>query len=122
VYDTPCDDRTDFPALTVEDDGEAQSMGGTLGRGLANRLVERTLSVIVSAEVQQNNDYARARDQLLAQVEVAVAQSAIPGVKDITPSGYQVDTNFAGARPIAIGRQRFDVTYFTTQGDPATTY
>lgn len=122
VYDTPSDPRTAFPALTVEDEGEDQQITGTLGGGLANRLVERTVRLVVNAEVQQNSTYAATRDSLLAEVEVALAASAIAGVKSITPAGYQADGYFQGERPIALGRQRFDVTYITTQGNPATTF
>lgn len=122
VYDTPGDPRTTFPALTVEDFGEAQQVTSTMGGGMAGRIVERTLDIVVSAEVQQTGDYAGARDDLLAQVEVALAISAIAGVKVITPTGYQPDTSFQGERPIAVGRQRFDITYCTTQGNPATTF
>lgn len=122
VYDTPGDPRTTFPALTVEDFGEAQQVTSTMGGGMAGRIVERTLDIVVSAEVQQTGDYAGARDDLLAQVEVALAASAIAGVKLITPTGYQPDTSFQGERPIAVGRQRFDVTYLTTQGNPAITF
>lgn len=122
VYDTPGDPRTEFPALTVEDFGEGQQVTSALGGGMANRIVERTLDIVINAEVQQVNDYAGARDDLLAQVEVALANSAIAGVKVITPTGYQPDTSFQGERPIAVGRQRFAVTYCTPQGNPATTY
>lgn len=122
VFDTPVDDRTTFPALTVEDMGEDQQVTSTMGGGMAGRMVERTLTIVTSAEVQQIANYARTRDQLLAEVEAALASSAIAGVKSITPSGYRPDTSYQGERPIAVGRQRFDVTYLTTQGNPATTY
>jgi hypothetical protein len=122
VYDTPSDPRTVFPALVVEDDGEDQQVTSTMGGGMAGRMVERTLRVIVNAEVQQTTNYARTRDQLLAAVEAALAGSAIAGVKAITPAGYQADLNVQGERPIALGRQRFDVVYLTTQGNPATTF
>lgn len=121
VYDTPADPRTAFPALVVEDDGEDQQVTSGFG-GLANRIVERQLRIIVTAEVQQVSTYARARDQLLADVEAALAASSIAGVKSITPAGYMPDLGTTGERPIAVGRQRFDVTYLTPQGSPATPY
>ena len=118
VYDTPVEPRTEFPALTVEDTGEAQEVTSGMG-GQAGRLVERTLIVIVSAEVMQNNDYARQRDALLGDVEAALATAFIQGVKSITPAGYQPDTDHTGEHPVAVGRQRFEVVYITTQGNPA---
>jgi hypothetical protein len=122
VYDTPTDPRTTFPALTVEDEGEDQNVTSVLGGGASSRRIERTLRIVVTAEVQQNANYARTRDQLLADVEAALAASAITGVKVITPTGFQADLSSMGERPIAVGRQRFDVVYITTQGNPAVTF
>ena len=119
VYDTPWDARTVFPALTVEDFGEDQS-ADTMGSGMASRYITRTMRININAEVQQVSGYARVRDQLLAAVEAALAGAAIAGVKSITPSGYSADLAAVGEKPIALGRQRFDVVYVTTQGDPST--
>lgn len=121
VYDTPYDPRTVFPALVVEDDGEAQDPT-TYGNGQANREVERTLRITINAEVQQATNYARQRDQLLADVEALMATATLPGVKTITPAGYKPDFAYSGDLPIALGRQRFDITYRTTQGNPAVSY
>jgi hypothetical protein len=118
VYDTPWDPRTVFPALTVEEDGEEQQLDN-FGSTMGNRYVTRTMRLIVNAEVQQVSGYARTRDQLLAAVEAALATSAIAGVKSITPSGYRADLGMVGERPIALGRQRFDVVYQTTQANPS---
>ena len=114
--------RTTFPALVVESDSEDQQTNTSLNLQSTwrNRLVQRTLQIVVNAEVQQTGTYARVRDQLLAQVEVALATSAIAGVKSITPTGFRADLSYAGDKPIAVGRQRFDVVYTTTQGAPAT--
>lgn len=120
VYANPYDPRTTFPALCVDDEMEGQA-ATSFGGGQANRVIERNLLVVVNAEVQQITDYARTRDQLLADVEAALATAAIPGVKSITPAGYQADLGIVGDRPIALGRQRFEVVYLTTQGNPAIT-
>ena len=119
VYDTPYDPRTVFPALTVEDTAEDQDTG-EFGSGQANRSIERTLHLIVSAEVQQTTNYARTRDQLLAEVETALANAVIAGVKSITPTGFRADLGVSGERPIAIGRQHFAVWYVTRQNNPST--
>lgn len=117
VYDTPTDPRSTFPALVVEDVGESQAVSVVFG--MPQRPVERTLSLIVTAELHQVGSYARARDQLMAQVETLLANNGIAGLKDCVPAGYQPDTTGDGAQPIAIGRQRFDITYITPQGSPA---
>lgn len=118
VYDHPYDPRTSFPALTVED-GVEQQQTQSMPAG-PGRPIERTLVLVISAEVQQTANYARTRDQLLAEVESLLASAAIVGVKAITPAGYQPDLNVEGERPIAVGRQRFEVLYYTAQGTPAT--
>jgi hypothetical protein len=115
VYDTPTDARAAFPALVVEDLGEQQQV--IAGRG-AGASLRRTLLLEVAAELQQVSAYARARDQLIADVEALMAAAVIPGVQNIVPQGYGVDTG-VGERPIAIGRQRFALTYITPQGSPA---
>lgn len=123
VFDHPVDPRTAFPALTIFDVLE-QQQPLTMPRGPA-RVIERELEMEICAEVQQVSNYARARDQLLAQVEVLLASAAIAGVKSITPAGYAPQIHHhelpTGERPIAIGRQRFKVLYYTPQGDPSST-
>jgi hypothetical protein len=119
VFDSPSDVRTAFPALVVEDAGELQR-AATLPGG-ADRLIERSLRLAVTAELQQVSGYAAARDSLVADVEAIAAGAALPGVKSIVPSGYAPDISNAGERPIVVGRQFFEVTYITTQGNPAAT-
>jgi hypothetical protein len=120
VYDTPSDVRVTFPALTVEDGGEMQM--ATTFPGGAGRLIERQLRLIVTAELQQTTGYAAARDSLLADVEAIAVNATLPGIKSIVPAGYQPDLSNYGERPIVIGRQSFEVTYITTQGNPSSTY
>lgn len=119
VYDHPYDPRSVFPALSVTDVGEqqqAESMPADAGRP-----IERELMLEVAAEVQQTANYARLRDQLLADVEAIFASAAltVAGVKSITPAGYAPTLDVSGDRPIAIGRQRFAILYYTPQGNPA---
>ncbi len=116
VFDTPTDPRTEFPALTVEDLGERQEMA-TYKRG-GTGSVRRSLMLEVTAEVQQNQSYARQRDALLGQVEAAMAVVSLPGVSMIVPAGYSTEIITGAQRPIAIGRQRFELTYITTQVAP----
>lgn len=120
VYDTPTDPRVTFPALVVEDLGESQR-ANTMPGG-PDRPIERRMTLEVTAEVQQVAAYARTRDQLVADVESLLASASIAGVKWIVPMGYAPDRDGSGERPIAIGRQRFEVMYVTTQGNPASMY
>lgn len=117
VYDNPADPARTLPALHVVDLGEQQDTP-TLPGG-ASRLVDRMLSLLVQVQVSALADWARARDQLLAQVETAIAAANVPGVKYVVPAGVEFDTSSEGERPVAVARQRFDIFYRTTQGDPA---
>jgi hypothetical protein len=119
VYDHPNDVRVTFPAIVVTDLSERQSTP-TLPGGSA-RMVERVMDIEVTAELQQIGTYARARDQLVADVERIAVTATLPGAKYIVPVGYVADQDTSGERPIVIGRQRFEIFYVTTQGDPATT-
>jgi hypothetical protein len=119
VYDTPSDVRTAFPALVVEDLGEMQA--ATTLPGGPGRRIERQLRLQVSAELQQTTGYAAARDALLADVEVIAVNAVLPGIKSIVPAGYQADLSNFGERPIVVGRQAFEVLYYTSQGDPSST-
>lgn len=120
VYDHPSDPRTTFPAITVVDSNEVQ-ITETLPGG-ATRPIQRSYVLTISAEVQQTGQYARARDQLCADIEACVASLSIAAVKSIVPAGWVADQSFDGERPISIGRQRFAVLYYTSQGNPATAY
>ena len=118
VYDEPFDVRTTFPALTVWDISEHQD-AMTMPAD-ATRTIERKLTLEVRAEIQQVDTPARARDQLLASVESLLSQAGIAAVQSIHPAGYVPERDDSGERPIHVGRQRFEILYYTTQGDPAT--
>lgn len=120
VYDHPSDPRAAFPSISVFDEGESQS--AETFPGGAGRPILRSYSISVNAEVQQTGQYARARDALCADIEAAIAALSIAGVKSIVPAGFVADQETDGERPISVGRQRFNITYYTTQGNPASSY
>lgn len=116
IYVHPSDPRTMFPAVTVMDVAEPQTTPTMPGGPM--RLVERQMLLDITAELQQTGDYATARDDLMAQIEMLMAQP-IPGVRSITHEGYQPDTQ-PGEMTLAVGRQRYALTYITTAADPST--
>lgn len=123
VHDSAYKPRVQFPALVVLAVGEDQQLLGEQGLGaIGERAIHRTLHLDVNAEVQQNTGAEDTRDDLLGQVEAllanAAASGAIPGIQDITPSAMRVEHYSEGEKPIEVGRQRFTVTYLTTQADP----
>lgn len=117
IHDNPSDVRTKLPAVTVTDIGENQATP-TMPGG-ASRPVDRYLMLDASCEVKRTGDYAGARDSLAADVEAAAGTLAIAGVKWIVPKGCAFEESTRGDQPIAIARQRFELWYRTTQGNPA---
>ena len=118
VFDHPYDPRETFPALTVEDDSEAQSAMAI--HSAVSGPLERNYRFVVTAEVQQSDNAARQRDQLLADVERLLAAASLAGVKSITPLSYQPSQHDSGQKPIRLGHQMFEAIYVTPQGDPST--
>lgn len=116
VQVNPTDDRTTFPALVIEDDAEAHDTRSM--HADAGRVIERRYTFAVRCEVQQVAAYDHTRDTLMAQVEAALASVGLVGVKAITPKGADFEQDNTGERPIAVGVQRFEALYYTTQGNP----
>lgn len=121
VIDHPTKPRTTLPAITVEDLGEEQTPV-TPGGGF-HRKIKRGLLLEITAEVSKVGDYARERDQLCAQIETVLADVpvTVAGVDVVVPIGYAADMYTEGEKPICVGRQRFRISYITTQGNPAAT-
>lgn len=118
VHDHPYDPRTEFPALVVEDDSEQQDLVGLSNDLSFDRAIARVYVMAVSAEVRQIAGYARQRGSLLAEVEVALAAATLPGNAAVKPTGYQALQSNDGEVPVAVGRQLFEIQYFTPQSAP----
>jgi hypothetical protein len=117
VFDHPWNERDTLPAITLEDLGEFQE-APDYGFERA-RTIQRRLTLQVSGEVEALDDWAAVRDDLMAQIEAAMAGLQVVGVKQVVPVGYSPDGPNNGARPTLVGRQRFEVTYLTPMNNPA---
>lgn len=126
VHDSPYIARKELPALSVEDAGAHLSDGVTEQQQAitmpagADRTIKRLYRFVVVAEILQNASYAADRDTLVGQVEACIASLAIPGVKSISPVGYQAADDNSTGKPARQGIQIFEALYFTSQGDPTT--
>lgn len=124
VYDHPYSPRKTFPALVVEDVGANFSDGNVTESqtqlDVAGIHFERRYRFAVIAEIQQSDQAARERDDLTAEVEIAVAAASIAGVQSINPIAYQAADSNEGDKPIRRGLQVFEAIYITAAGDPAT--
>lgn len=128
VFDHPDRDRTTFPSLVVEDFGANHSEGNvTESQEFVDMAgaIERRYRFCVIAEEQKTSNGAAARDDLLAQVETAIAAAVaagdITGVKTIEPKAYVAADANSGEQEIRRGLQVFEAHYFTPAGDPTTT-
>jgi hypothetical protein len=128
VHVHPRNDRTEFPALVIEEYGAKHSEGtATEAQGSIDMAgsIERRFRIALITEIQSTSDPVRARNSLLAEVEAAIAAAhlagSIPGAKTITPVGYAADDSDNSDRPIRRGVQVVEVQYFTPAGDPTTT-
>jgi hypothetical protein len=128
VYVHPRNDRTEFPALVIEEYGAKHSEGtATEAQGVIDMAgnIERRFRIAVVPEIQSTGNPVRDRNTLLAEVETAIEAAfqagEITGAKQITPVGYAADDSDNSDRPIRRGVQVFEVKYFTPAGDPTTT-
>lgn len=124
VFDHPYNPRKTFPALVVEDLGanfsesnitEAQAFMDLNGN------VERRYRFAVIAEIQQSDAAAAERDDLIAEVEVALFAASIDGVQTLSLIDYQSGDDNTGDKPIRRGLQIFEALYVTPAGDPTST-
>lgn len=106
-----------LPGLRVYTQDETTE-GATLG--MADRIVERTLQLVVECCVKHVDDYDDKLDEVIRQVEVALAgqQSLGVGVKYIGPPDTEIVFDAETDKPVAIGRLTFSCFYVTTQNAP----
>lgn len=124
VFDHPYNARKVFPALVVEDSGANFSEGNLTEVQQDQDLtgnVERRYRIAVIAEIAQSTSAAAERDDLIAEVEIAIAAASIDGVLRIVPVAYQAADDNTGEKPIRRGVQVFEAWYVTKAGDPTST-
>ena len=125
VYDHPYSPRKTFPALVVEDVGANFSDGNVTESqtqlDVAGIHFERRYRFAVIAEIQQSDAAAAERDDLIAEVEVALFAASIDGVQTLSLIGYQSGDDNTGDKPIRRGLQIFEAIYVTPAGDPTST-
>lgn len=123
VYDHPYNVRKVFPSLTVEDLGANFSDGNVTEAqeqlDLIGDAVRRRYRFAVIAEIQQSASAAAARDDLMEEVEIAIAALSVAGVESIFPVAYQAGDSNVGETSIRRGVQVFEAVYITPRTDPS---
>jgi len=106
----------DLPALKVDTNEESvqiDSMGG------AARVVSRALNLIVHACVKQNATYNDTIDQIIKEVEVAIAANqSLGGAKYVQLTGIAIEMAGEGEKPVAVATMTFEVPYFSALNAP----
>jgi hypothetical protein len=127
VAQHPFNDRVVAKSLVVEDFGAKHSESGQTETQEVLDFdggIERHYRFCVIAEINGGTDPEGERDDLIGEVEAAIAAavlaSAFPGVKTIEPIAYKADDDNTGAQPIRRGLQVFVAFYITAPGDPTT--
>lgn len=106
----------DLPALRLSNPSEdiaISSMG-------ANRIVERTLRLVVEACVKAASGYEDTVDQIVKEVEVALAADQTLGglCKYIQLGSIETELSGDAELPIAVATMTFAVPYYTALNAP----
>jgi len=106
---------TELPGLTVDDDGDPSEIV-TLGVG---RILERRMRVRISAHVKSASGYSSALNQILKELEVALAAASLGGAKsaNLIEVGER-ETAEGGETPVVRQAFVFELLYYTTHSAP----
>lgn len=113
--------EAELPAIRVLVQSESQERT-TLLSGRANAYIDRHATVLVTYETAQSAGFISAADGALALIEIAMATITSTVIKDTRPQQVLFDIDDSGALPFFSAAQQFDVSYTTTQADPATAF
>lgn len=107
----------DLPALRIsnpEESIESESMGG------AGRYLTRNLTLVVEACVKQVSGYEDTVDQIVKEVEIALANNNTLGAlcKWIVPRAIETELSGEAEKPIAVATIRFEVVYVAALNAP----
>jgi len=113
----PLDPDTEVPGLTIEDDGEP-SERITID---SSQVLERRMRLRVTAHVKAASGYSSSMNQILKEVEIAIAGATLAGAKDVSLVELAArETSQAADKPTVRQAFNFEVLYFTVAGAPDT--
>lgn len=105
----------ELPGLIVDDDGDGAEII-SLGVG---RYLNRTMRIRVTAHVKAVSGYKTQLNQILKEVEVAIATTTLTGAKYATLAEVGArEVSEAGDQPTARQAFGFDVFYITAHNAP----
>ena len=107
--------EAELPGLTVQDDGDPAEI---VSRG-TSRVLERTMRVTISAHVKSVSGYSSQLNQILKELEVAIAGASLGGAKFGTLASVEAREVSEGAENPSV-RQAFvfEFPYYTAWGVP----
>jgi len=109
--------EADLPALRVDtnnEDVDSESI-------VVNRVLDRTVQLLVQACVKQNTAYNDTIDQIIKEVEVALstlAAQTMAGAKSVQLLRIEVVLAGEGEKPVAVATMLFAVPYHTALNAP----
>lgn len=112
--DTPL--QTDeLPALTLDDDGDPAELLTVDAAGI----LERRMGLTVTAHVKAASGYSALLNQILKEIEVKLAATAITGAKLVMLNAVlKRDKSTAGDQPVVRQAFVFEILYYTAQSAP----
>jgi len=108
-------EAAELPALVIEDDGDPAEIV-SLGQG---RVLERRMRLTVTAHVKALSGYSAALNEILKEVEVALAGAALGGAKyaALAEVGAR-ELSEAGDAPAVRQAFVFEFLYYTAHNAP----
>lgn len=105
---------SELPGLVVEDDGDPSEIV-SLGVG---RILERRMRIKISAHVKASS-YATTLNQILKEIEVALAAASLGGAKcAVLMEVGAREVSEAGDTPVVRQAFSFEFLYYTTHSAP----
>jgi hypothetical protein len=105
-----------LPALRIytnEETVEMSSMGG------ANRLVQRTLNLLVEGCAKVNDTLDDTLDDIIKEVETAIAANqTLGGAKWVQLAGIEIEMEGEGEKETGVARMTFQCEYITELDTP----
>jgi hypothetical protein len=118
VYDSRVYELQDneLPGLTIDLGNESAEQANVQGD------LERTLELVVAANVKQADGYRTTLNLMRSEVETALANAAALAAlcQDVALTATEMEASGEGEKPVARAIMRFAVTYTTERGAPDT--
>lgn len=105
--------EANLPGLRIYTNDEDVAI---LAKGMS-RILDRTLELVVEACVKENNTFDDTLDDIIKEVEVALA-AGLAGAKYVTLKRVEIEASGEGDKQVGLARMTFAVPYNTAHNAP----